>query len=254
MGGRCPLRGLISFLMLLFCVGAALLAPAKPPARPPEARPLPGRRRQRGGRGGLPPAHPLPPFVPVPSSLRLVKARPRPGRRRQRGGRGGLPPAHSLSSSVLVENGWWLSSCLVVRPSASAQGAATQALQRRHSGALCRAKSIHGELAGVGMCMWLAAAAWLASMVPGLSASAQGAATQALQRRHSGALSRAKSAMCCCGGWLAVRRPGPGARSWELGLRPAPAPPPSPSPRARALGRYRSLSTPPNAAGGRKNL
>ena len=29
---------------------------------------------------------------------------------------------------VLVENGWWLSSCLmVVRPSASAQGAATQA-------------------------------------------------------------------------------------------------------------------------------
>ena len=191
-GGRCPLRGLISFLMLLFCVGAALLAPAKPPARPPEAWPLPGRRRQRGGRGGLPPAHPLPPFVPVPSSLRLekekpparppearpppgrrrqrggrgglppahplspfvpvpsslrlVKARPRPGRRRQRGGRGGLPPAHSLSSSVLVENGWWLSSCLVVRPSASAQGAATQALQRRHSGALCRAKSIHGEL------------------------------------------------------------------------------------------------------------
>ena len=86
----------------------------------------------------------LPPFVPVPSSLRLVKARPRPGRRRQRGGRGGLPPAHSLSSSVLVESGWWLSSCLVVRPSASAQGAATQALQRRHSGALCRAKSIHG--------------------------------------------------------------------------------------------------------------
>ena len=69
---------------------------------------------------------------------------------------------------------------------ASVQGAATQALQRRHSGALCRAKSIHGELAGVGMCMWLAAAAWLASMVPGLSASAQGAATQALQRRHSG--------------------------------------------------------------------
>ena len=45
---------------------------------------------------------------------------------------------------------------------------------------------------------------------------------------------------------------GPGARSWGLGLRPAPAPPPSPSPRARALGRYRSLSTPPNAAGGRK--
>ena len=80
------------------------------------------------------------------------------------------------------------------------------------------------------------------------------AATQALQRRHSGALSRAKSAMCCCGGWLAVRRAGPGARSWELGLRPARAPPPSPSPRARALGRYRSLSTPPNAAGGRKNL
>ena len=141
--------------------------------------------------------------------------------------------------------------------SASAQGAATQALQRRHSGALCRAKSIHGELAGVGMCMWLAAAAWLASTVPGLSASAQGAATQALQRRHSGALSRAKSAMCCFG-WLAVHmavwRPGPGARSWELGLRPAPAPPPSPSPRARALGRCRSLGTPPNAAGGRKNL
>ena len=155
-GGRCPLRGLISFLMLLFCVGAALLAPAKPPARPPEARPLPGRRRQRGGRGGLPPAHPLSPFVPVPSSLRLVKARPRPGRRRQRGGRGGLPPAHSLSSSVLLENGWWLSSCLVVRPSASAQGAATQALQRRHSGALCRAKSIHGELAGVGRCVYVA--------------------------------------------------------------------------------------------------
>ena len=74
--------------------------------------------------------------------------------------------------------------------SASAQGAATQALQRRHSGALCRAKSIHGELAGVGMCMWLVAAAWLASMVPGLSASAQGAATQALQRRHSGALKK----------------------------------------------------------------
>ena len=138
--------------------------------------------------------------------------------------------------------------------SASAQGAATQALQRRHSGALCRAKSIHGELAGVGMCMWLAAAARLASMVPGLSASAQGAATQALQRRHSGALSRAKSAMCCCGGWLAVRRPGPGARSWGLGapacLRAATQP--SPSPRAQALGRYRSLSTPPNAAGGRK--
>ena len=42
--------------------------------------------------------------------------------------------------------------------SASAQGAATQALQRRHSGALCRAKSIHGELAGVGMwIMWLVA-------------------------------------------------------------------------------------------------
>ena len=166
----------------------------------------------------------------MPSSLRLVKARPRPGRRRQRGGRGGLPPAHSLSSSVLVENGWWLSSCLVVRPSASAQGAATQALQRRHSGALCRAKSIHGELAGVGMCMWLAAAAWLASTVPGLSASAQGAATQALQRRHSGALGRAKSAMCCCGavvvGW---RSGGPGraraAGGW--GLRPASAPPPS---------------------------
>ena len=118
-GGRCPLRGLISFLMLLFCVGAALLAPAKPPARPPEARPLPGRRRQRGGRGGL-------------------------------------PPAHSLSSSVLLENGWWLSSCLVVRPSASAQGAATQALQRRHSGALCRAKSIHGELAGVGRYVYVA--------------------------------------------------------------------------------------------------
>ena len=137
---------LSSWRVLLFCVGAALLAPAKPPARPPEARPPPGRRRQRGGRGGLPPAHPLPPFVPVPSSLRLVKARPRPGRRRQRGGRGGLPPAHFLSSSVLVENGWWLSSCLVVRPSASAQGAATQALQRRHSGALCRAKSIHGVL------------------------------------------------------------------------------------------------------------
>ena len=144
--------------------------------------------------------------------------------------------------------------------SASAQGAATQALQRRHSGALCRAKSIHGELAGVGMCMWLpevAAAAWLATMVPGLSASAQGAATQALQRRHSGALGRAKSAMCCCGavvvGW---RSGGPGraraAGGW--GLRPARAPPPGPSPRARALGRYRSLSTLPNAAGGRKNL
>ena len=88
--------------------------------------------------------------------LRLEKEEP------AKGGSGGLPPAHSLSSSVLVENGWWLSSCLVVRPSASAQGAATQALQRRHSGALCRAKSIHGELAGVGMCMWLAAAAWLA--------------------------------------------------------------------------------------------
>ena len=108
--------------------------------------------------------------------------------------------------------------------SASAQGAATQALQRRHSGALCRAKSIHGELAGVGMCMWLGAAAWLASMVPGLSASAQGAATQALQRRHSGALSRAKSAMSCCG-WLAVhmavRRSGPVACSCESGGRPA---------------------------------
>ena len=87
-----------------------------------------------------------------------------------------------------------LAGMLVPGLSASAQGAATQALQRRHSGALCRAKSIHGELAGVGMCtMWLAAAAWLAGMVPGLSASAQGAATQALQRRHSGALSRAKS-------------------------------------------------------------
>ena len=61
------------------------------------------------------------------------------------------------------------------------------------------------------------AAAWPAGVVPGLSASAQGAATQALQRRHSGALSRAKSAMCCCGGWLAVRRPGPGARSWGAG-------------------------------------
>ena len=69
-----------------------------------------------------------------------------------------------------------------------------------------------------------------------MSASAQGAATQALQRRHSGALSRAKSAMCCCGGWLAVRRPGPGARSWGLGApacpraatQPIPAPPAGP--------------------------
>ena len=48
-------------------------------------------------------------------------------------------------------------------------------------------------LVEVGMCMWLVAAARLAGMVPGLSASAQGAATQALQRRHSGALCRAKS-------------------------------------------------------------
>ena len=139
-GGRCPLRGLISFLMLLFCVGAALLAPAKLPARPPEARPLPGRRRQRGGRGGLPPAHPLPPFVPVPSSLRLVKTRPPPGRRRQRGGRGGLrsPPPHtpSLSASVLaVENGrgggaaaWWCGRVRVRRaPPLRRFSAATQA-------------------------------------------------------------------------------------------------------------------------------
>ena len=36
--------------------------------------------------------------------------------------------------------------------------------------------------------MWLVAAARLAGMVPGLSASAQGAATQALQRRASGCL------------------------------------------------------------------
>ena len=124
--------------------------------------------------------------------------------------------------------------------SASAQGAATQALQRRHSGALCRAKSIHGELAGVGMCMWLVAAAWLASMVPGLSASAQGAATQALQRRHSGALSRAKSAMCCFG-WLACAHGGPAVRAGRAQLggwglrRPAPAPPPGPA-RLRAPG------------------
>ena len=49
--------------------------------------------------------------------------------------------------------------------SASAQGAATQALQRRHSGALCRAKSIHGELAGVGKGMRM----WLASCCPSMA-------------------------------------------------------------------------------------
>ena len=129
--------------------------------------------------------------------------------------------------------------------SASAQGAATQALQRRHSGALCRAKSIHGELAGVGMCMWLAAAAWLASTVPGLSASAQGAATQALQRRHSGALSRAKSAMCCCGGWLAVRRPGPGARSWGLGAPACPRAATQPIPARPGPGTLQVAEHPP---------
>ena len=138
-----------------------------------------------------------------------------------------------------------LAGMLVPGLSASAQGAATQALQRRHSGALCRAKSIHGELAGVGMCMWLAAAAWLASTVPGLSASAQGAATQALQRRHSGALSRAKSAMCCCGGWLAVRRPGPGARSWELGAPACPRAATQPIPARPGPGTLQVAEHPP---------
>ena len=105
--------------------------------------------------------------------------------------------------------------------------------------------SFNGELAGVGMCMWLAAAAWLASMVPGLSASAQGAATQALQRRHSGALSRAKSAMCCCGGWLAVRRPGPGARSWGLGAPACPRAATQPIPARPGPGTLQVAEHPP---------
>ena len=52
-----------------------------------------------------------------------------------------VAPSFSTCGECWAAMGW-LGSCLVVRPSASAQGAATQALQRRHSGALCRAKSI----------------------------------------------------------------------------------------------------------------
>ena len=80
----------------------------KGPARPPEAE---------GWSGGSPPprTHSLRPFFSTC---------------------GGCWRAASMGGAG------WLGSCLVVRPSASAQGAATQALQRRHSGALCRAKSI----------------------------------------------------------------------------------------------------------------